>query len=142
MPPVIRSYLAEDREPLVALWSQCELTRPWNDPYLDIDRKLAADGANLVVLESGSELVGSVMVGYDGHRGWVNYLAVRPDHRGRGFGRLLMADAERRLRALGCPKLNLQVRGSNTAAIEFYRRLGFVVDDSVSLGLRLEHDAR
>jgi len=82
------------------------------------------------------------MVGYDGHRGWVNYLAVRPDHRGRGFGRLLMADAERRLRALGCAKLNLQVRGSNTAAIEFYRRLGFVVDDSVSLGLRLEHDAR
>jgi ribosomal protein S18 acetylase RimI-like enzyme len=140
MPPVIRSYLPEDREPLVALWSLCELTRPWNDPYLDIDRKLAVDGANLVVLESGSELVGSVMVGYDGHRGWVNYLAVRPDHRGRGFGRLLMSDAERRLRAVGCPKLNLQVRGSNTAAIEFYRRLGFVVDDSVSMGLRLEHD--
>jgi ribosomal protein S18 acetylase RimI-like enzyme len=140
MPPVIRSYLPEDREPLVALWSLCELTRPWNDPYLDIDRKLAADGANLVVLESGSELVGSVMVGYDGHRGWVNYLAVRPDHRGRGFGRLLMADAERRLRAAGCPKLNLQVRGSNMAAIEFYQRLGFVIDDSVSMGLRLEHD--
>jgi ribosomal protein S18 acetylase RimI-like enzyme len=140
MPPVIRRDLPGDREPLVELWSRCGLTRPWNDPYRDIDRKLAADPANLLVLEQDGRLIGSVMVGYDGHRGWVNYLAVDPGHQHQGLGRALMADAERRLRAAGCPKLNLQVRPSNQAAVEFYRRIGFAVDDVVSMGRRLQHD--
>ncbi len=80
------------------------------------------------------------MAGYDGHRGWINYLAVAPDRRDAGAGRALMAEAERRLRALGCPKINLQVRGSNTDVLAFYEHLGFVVDDAVSLGKRLEHE--
>jgi ribosomal protein S18 acetylase RimI-like enzyme len=141
-PPGIRPYLAADREPLVELWRRCELIRPWNNPYRDIERKLARDGENLLVLEENGELVGSVMVGYDGHRGWVNYLAVSPDRRGRGLGRMLMAHAEERLRALGCAKVNLQVRASNNAVIQFYLRMGYAVDDVVSLGLRLENDQR
>ncbi len=140
MDPVLRSYRPGDREALVSLWSICELTRPWNNPHRDIDRKLARDGDNLLVLEKGGQLIASVMVGYEGHRGWVNYLAVHPDHRRQGLGRLLMDVAERRLRDLGCAKLNLQVRASNETATEFYRQIGYAVDDVVSLGKRLEDD--
>ncbi len=124
----------------MALWSICELTRPWNNPHRDIDRKLARDGDNLLVLEEDNRLIGSVMVGYEGHRGWVNYLAVHPDHRRQGLGRLLMDEAERRLRDLGCAKVNLQVRASNETAREFYRQIGYTVDEAVSFGKRLEHD--
>jgi ribosomal protein S18 acetylase RimI-like enzyme len=137
---VLRSYRPGDREALVALWSICELTRPWNNPHRDIDRKLARDGDNLLVLEEDNQLIGSVMVGYEGHRGWVNYLAVHPDHRRQGLGRLLMDEAERRLRDLGCAKVNLQVRASNETAREFYRQIGYTVDEAVSFGKRLEHD--
>lgn len=137
-----RQYHPNDRERLVSLWSVCDLTRPWNDPHRDIERKLARDAANLVVLEGDDGLIGSVMVGYEGHRGWVNYLAVHPDHRRQGLGRTLMAEAERRLRELGCPTLNLQVSTSNDTAVQFYRRIGYVVDDVVSLGRRLEVDVQ
>ncbi len=124
----------------MSLWSVCGLVRPWNDPYRDIDRKLARDPENLLVVEHDGEVVGSVMVGYEGHRGWVNYLAVHPDHRGRGLGRRLMERAEELLGRLGCAKVNLQVRSSNEEAIGFYRRIGYSVDDSVSMGRRLEVD--
>ncbi len=87
-------------------------------------------------------VVASVMAGYEGHRGWINYLAVLPEYQGRGFGRVMMGEAERRLRDAGCPKINLQVRSSNTAVIEFYRRLGYGVDDVVSMGKRLEDDTQ
>jgi ribosomal protein S18 acetylase RimI-like enzyme len=138
--PVLRSYRPGDREALVSLWSICGLTRPWNNPHRDIDRKLARDAHNLLVIEEGDQLIGSIMVGYEGHRGWVNYLAVRPDHRRQGLGRLLMDEAERRLRDLGCAKVNLQVRSSNETAREFYRQIGYTVDEAVSLGKRLEQD--
>jgi ribosomal protein S18 acetylase RimI-like enzyme len=80
------------------------------------------------------------MCGYDGHRGWINYLAVNPAHRSAGLGRALMAEAERLLRAAGCPKINLQVRSSNAAVIAFYRAIGFAEDDVISMGKRLERD--
>jgi ribosomal protein S18 acetylase RimI-like enzyme len=86
------------------------------------------------------KVVASVMVGYEGHRGWINYLAVSPDFRKKGFGRRMMEEAERLLRAEGCPKINLQVRTSNGDVIAFYRAIGFLQDDVVSLGKRLEHD--
>jgi ribosomal protein S18 acetylase RimI-like enzyme len=85
-------------------------------------------------------LIASVMAGYDGHRGWINYLAVHPDYQRSGFGRMMMQKAEESLRAAGCPKINLQVRSSNVAVIEFYKTLGFKADDVVSLGKRLEPD--
>jgi ribosomal protein S18 acetylase RimI-like enzyme len=141
MTPTCRPFRTADRESLVALWALCRLTRPWNDPHLDIDRKLARDAEHLLIVEERSQVIGSVMVGYDGHRGWINYLAVHPDHRREGLGRLLMAEAEQCLRQQGCPKVNLQVRSENTSAVDFYRRLGYAVDDVVSMGHRLDDDS-
>ena len=110
------SFHAGDRDALIALWHECGLTRPWNDPDGDIDRKLAHDAENLLVAVDGGALVGSLMVGYDGHRGWLNYLAVTPSRRGDGLGRLLVDEAETRLAGLGCAKVNLQVRVGNDDA--------------------------
>ena len=136
----IRSYQASDEEAVVSVWQACELTRPWNDPRRDIQRKLAGDTGPFLVAEADDGVVGTVMVGYDGHRGWINYLAVDPARRGQGIGRALMEHAEHGLSALGCPKLNLQVRQGNAAALHFYERLGYARDDVVSLGKRLIHD--
>lgn len=136
----IRPFQPADEDQVVALWERCNLTRPWNDPRKDIRRKLAVRPDLFLVGELDGVIVGTVMTGYDGHRGWVNYLGVDPASRRRGLGRALMIEAERLLREAGCPKINLQVRASNAEAIEFYRRIGFAVDDVVSLGKRLEHD--
>ena len=137
---LIRPYQPADEAAVVALWDRCNLTRPWNDPRKDVRRKLAVQPDLFLVGELDGAVVGTVMVGYDGHRGWINYLGVDPDCRRRGVGRALMAEAERLLRLEGCPKINLQVRTRNTEVIEFYRRVGFAVDDVVSMGRRLEHD--
>ncbi len=136
----IRPYRADDAEALVSLWALSGLIRSTNDPFRDIERKIDADPNGLLVLDDDRPCIGAVMVGYDGHRGWMNYLAVHPEYRGRGFGRLLVAAAERRLTELGCPKVNLQVRTSNKEAVEFYRVLGYSMDDVVSMGRRLEED--
>ena len=98
---VIRPYRPDDEEALVSLWALCDLTRPWNDPFRDIERKIDADPDGLLVLEDDRQCIGAVMVGYDGHRGWINYLAVHPDHRGRGLGRLLVATASSVFRSSG-----------------------------------------
>jgi ribosomal protein S18 acetylase RimI-like enzyme len=136
----IRPYRPDDAEALVSLWALCDLTRPWNDPFRDIERKIDADPNGLLVLEEDRQCIGAVKVGYDGHRGWINYLAVHPDHRGRGLGRLLVATAEQRLSELGCPKVNLQVRAANKDAVEFYQSVGYSVDEVVSMGRRLDED--
>jgi ribosomal protein S18 acetylase RimI-like enzyme len=137
---LIRTFRPEDEAAVVALWRRCELTRPWNDPHKDIARKLAEQPGGFLVGEIEGRVVATVMVGYDGHRGWINYLGIDPDAQQQGLGRALMDEAERRLRARGCPKINLQVRCTNTQAIEFYRRIGFTQDDVLSFGKRLEHD--
>ena len=137
---LIRSYRESDEKAVVQLWRDCGLVVPWNDPAKDIQRKLGTQRYMFLVGLLGSRLVGAVMGGYEGHRGWINYLAVAPDCRKRRFGRRLMEEAEARLRALGCPKINLQIRNSNADAIEFYKRIGFSVDDVVSMGKRLEDD--
>ena len=94
-----------------------------------------------VVGEADGTLMASAMAGYDGHRGWVNYLAVHPDFRRQGHGQALMRHVEQGLLALGCPKLSLQVRSSNASVLAFYQALGFGQDDVVSLGKRLIVDA-
>lgn len=134
----IRPYAARDEEAVVALWEECGLTRPWNDPRRDIALKMEFQPELFFVGESGGALLATCMAGYEGHRGWINYLAVRPDLWGRGLGRAMMAQAEAALFALGCPKINLQVRRGNEAALAFYTRLGFRDDDLVSLGKRLD----
>lgn len=136
----IRTYRNIDQQEVIALWRECGLVVPWNDPVKDIQRKLEAQPELFLVGSVDRDIVGTVMAGYDGHRGWINYLAVSPRHRKQGYGRILMDHAKRKLEALGCPKINLQVRSSNSEAVEFYRRLGFEVDDVVSMGKRLEKD--
>ncbi len=136
----IRAFVNADRERVVELWQQCELVRPWNDPDSDIDRKVAVDDGLFLVGELGGTIVATAMAGYDGHRGWVNYLAVDPQRQGSGLGAELMADIEARLETLGCPKINLQIRTDNEGAIAFYERLGFSVDAALSMGKRLISD--
>lgn len=138
----IRPFEPADEDAVIALWERCGLTRPWNDPRKDIRRKLEVRPDLFLVGMRAGEVVATVMAGYEGHRGWINYLAVAPEHRREGLGRAMMAEAERLLREAGCPKINLQVRAGNEAALAFYRRLGYTVDDVVSLGKRLEEDGR
>ena len=137
---IIRAYELNDEPAVIALWQECGLTRPWNDPHRDIARKLTEQPELFLVGTYEGALVSTAMVGFDGHRGWVYYLAVALKHRGQSFGRMLMQEAERLLIERGCPKLNLQVRSSNTDAVEFYRKLGYTQDEVVSFGRRLIPD--
>jgi ribosomal protein S18 acetylase RimI-like enzyme len=136
----IRPYRQSDEAAVLALWQACDLLRPQNDPTKDIARKLKVNPEWFLVAEHDGNIVGTVMAGYEGHRGWINYLAVEPSRQLGGTGRALMAEAERLLRAAGCPKINLQVRPGNTKAMEFYRRIGFVPDEAISFGKRLVED--
>ncbi len=136
----IRPYRAADEEDVVALWHACGLVVPQNNRRRDIERKLRVNPEWFLIGEVDGKIVASCVAGYEGHRGWINYLAVHPDCRRRGLARRIMAEAERLLGEAGCPKINLQVRSTNSGVIEFYRALGFRVDDVVSMGKRLEPD--
>ena len=136
----IRSFQDSDEAQVIRLWERCGLLRPWNDPSKDIARKKRMQRELFLVGTIGDEIVASVMGGYDGHRGWVYYLAVDPNRRRQGLASALMTEVERRLRELGCAKINLQVRRDNLEAISFYERIGFKEDAVVSLGKRLERD--
>lgn len=139
----IRPFQPEDTDAVVALWADAGLTRPWNDPRKDIARKLTVQPELFVVAEDETgRILGAVMAGYDGHRGWMNYLATQLDCRGLGVGRELVTHVETRLRDLGCPKVNLQVRAGNAQVVDFYRRLGYEIDDTVDLGKRLIPDLK
>ncbi len=136
----IRPFQPTDAASVIALWEKCNLVVPWNDPQKDIARKLARDADLFLVGILDGMLVASVMAGYEGHRGWINYLAVDPDMQKHGLGRMMMATAEKRVFAMGCPKINLQVRERNTGVIKFYRKLGYSIDPVVSMGKRLTPD--
>ena len=136
----IRPYRMADEQSVITLWTLCDLTRSWNDPAKDIARKLTVQPELFIVAEVRDQIVGTVMAGYEGHRGWINYLAVHPDHQRRGIGRALMTEAAEKLQAMGCPKINLQVRHSNLDASAFYRALGYLEDDVMSMGKRLIAD--
>ena len=127
-PPValaISPIADADLPAVIALWQACGLTRPWNDPASDI--ALARRGPNSAVLvgRDNGAVVATAMVGHDGHRGWVYYVATDPDHRGRGFGRAIMAAAEDWLRVAGIAKLQLLVRRENAKAGAFYQSIGY-----------------
>jgi ribosomal protein S18 acetylase RimI-like enzyme len=134
----IRPFQPIDETLVVQLWKDCNLVVPWNDPLRDIQRKLQVQPALFLVGFVSGKLAATVMAGYEGHRGWLNYLAVAPRFRRQGLGRKMVAEAEARLRQMGCPKINIQIRSGNTEVIEFYRRIGFKADDVVSMGKRLE----
>ena len=137
MPLTFRPYVPEDQKAVVALWEACQLVVPQNDPIADIQTKIQFQPDLLLVAVAENRLVGTVMAGYDGHRGWINYLAVAPEWRRQGIAKAMMVLVEKKLRALGCPKINLQVRRTNTAVIRFYQAVGFQEDDVISFGKRL-----
>ena len=136
----IRPYLAADEAQVIALWQTCGLTRPWNNPILDIQRKLRVQPDWFLVGEDVTGVMASAMFGYDGHRGWINYLAVAPDFQRRGLARQLVEHGESLLLAAGCPKLNLLVRSSNASVIGFYKKLGYGQDEVLGMGKRLIPD--
>ncbi len=137
---IIRSFQEADTEKVVELWEDCSLTVPWNDPKKDIQRKRVVQSELFLVCEEGNRIIGSVMGGYDGHRGWLYYLAVHPNHRQQKIGTLLVSEVEDRLKKRGCPKVNLMVRTGNSEVLSFYRRLGYQVDEVVGLGKRIIPD--
>jgi ribosomal protein S18 acetylase RimI-like enzyme len=136
----IRPYKASDQSAVIDLWVQCELVKPWNNPQKDIERKLQVNPELFLVGENRGEIVATVMAGYDGHRGWVNYLAVSPDARKSGLGRELMKHVEKLFTECGCPKINLQIRHTNSQAVEFYKAIGYDVDEVIGMGKRLIPD--
>tara|TARA_R110002167_G_scaffold192921_5_gene395538 strand:+ start:152 stop:562 length:411 start_codon:yes stop_codon:yes gene_type:complete len=127
-----------DAAAIIALWQTCGLTRPWNDPDRDLSLARDAAGSTILVARDGDRICGSVMTGFDGHRGWVYYLAVHPEVQRRGVGRALMAAAERWLADRGAPKIQLMVREDNADAIGFYEALGLARQPVVTLGRRLD----
>ena len=131
-------YSSEYQDAIVDLWRKCNLTVPQNDPVEDIQRKLVFQPELFFVALFGGKVIGSIMVGYEGHRGWLNYMAVLPEHQRQGYGRKLAEKAVDELKRLGCLKVNLQVRKSNVSVVEFYKHLGFKDDDVVGLGKRLK----
>ncbi|MFI7494869.1 GNAT family acetyltransferase [Kocuria sp. M4R2S49] len=122
------------REDAVSLWQDAGLTRPWNDPRADLDRALGSASSTVLAAVEDGRLTGTAMVGHDGHRGWVYYVAVHPARRGQGLGRELMAAAEEWVAERGIPKMQLMVRTTNPGTREFYERMGYAVQDTVVLG--------
>jgi ribosomal protein S18 acetylase RimI-like enzyme len=136
----IRAFTLRDTESVIALWQATGLTRSWNNPHLDIQRKMTVQPELFLVAEEGHDVVGTVMAGYDGHRGWLYYLASDPHHRGKGIGRALVAAAEDALLELGCPKVQLMVRPGNKDVLGFYDSLGYERFDTTTTGKRLVVD--
>jgi len=136
----IRAFELADTEPVVSLWQETGLTRPWNNPYQDISRKMRVQPELFLVAVDETTIVGSVMAGYDGHRGWLYYLASSPARRGEGIGRRLVERAEELLVDLGCPKVQLMVRTENIEVHDFYASLGFEPFETWNTGKRLIAD--
>lgn len=136
----IRTYNPADAGSIIDLWKRCGLVVPQNDPWADLERKVRTNPEQLLVGVVDGQVIATVMAGYEGHCGWINYAAVHPDHRRKGYGKQMMQAAEEALAAVNCPKINLQVRKSNEQVVAFYQSLGYQTDDVVSLGKRLVDD--
>ena len=133
----INSYNPDYLNGVLNLWKNCSLIVSQNDPIEDIQKKLDFQPDLFFIGLLQGRVIGTVIAGYDGHRGWLNYLAVLPEYQRRGFGKQLVDRAVDALRALGCLKVNVQVRTSNVSVVDFYRNIGFLEEDRVSLGMRL-----
>lgn len=137
----IRPFHIDDQESVIALWQELGLVTPKNDSAKDIQRKLKVNPELFLVARRDDHIVGSVMGGYEGHRGWINYLGVAPNCQRQGIASALMSRIEAELLAKGCPKINLQVRNTNADTIAFYIALGYFDDNVIGLGKRLIHDS-
>ncbi len=136
----IRPFREADTNAVVDIWLECGLVVPHNNPMRDIERKLEVNPEWFLVGELDGRIVATCMVGYEGHRGWINYLAVLPEFQNRGLGRSMMEHAEALMQCAGCAKINLQIRSSNSDVIRFYERIGYIQDKVVSMGKRLDPD--
>jgi ribosomal protein S18 acetylase RimI-like enzyme len=134
----VRELAGRDASSVIALWAEAGLTRPWNDPARDFQRALDGTTSAVLGLTHDSELIGTVMVGHDGHRGWVYYLAVAKSHQRQGIGSELMRAAEKWLHAIGAIKVQLMVRSDNESALNFYDRVGYEPSDVKVLSRWLE----
>jgi ribosomal protein S18 acetylase RimI-like enzyme len=137
---IIRQYHTDDERDVIDLWSECGLIARQNNPKLDIERKLKVNPEWFLVGELEGKVIATCMAGYEGHRGWINYLAVAQQYQRQGFATQIVREVERILQAVGCPKINLQIRTANTGVIKFYKAVGYDIDDVVSMGKRLEYD--
>lgn len=135
-----RPYRSSDKNDVIILWVEYGLVVPHNNPKRDIERKLKVNPELFLVGILDEKLIATCMAGYEGHRGWINYLAVLPEYQRRGFAGRMIEAAEKKLKTVGCPKINLQIRSTNTEVIEFYKSIGYLVDDVVSMGKRFEKD--
>ena len=136
----IRAFEDADTDAVVALWETCGLTRAWNDPRKDIARKLTTQPELFLIGELDGAVMASAMIGFDGHRGWISYLAVDPEQRGNGYARELIGEGERLLTERGCPKIMLMVRSDNSAVIDLYEHLGYATETTILMGKRLIPD--
>lgn len=130
----------DDLEDVISLWESSGLTRPWNDAGNDFRSAVAGTTSDILMLRRAGDTVATITVGFDGHRGWVYYLGVAPDHRCKGLGRKMMDAAEAWLKRRDAPKIQLMVRDDNEAAIGFYKALGYEVQPVVTIGRRLDQD--
>jgi ribosomal protein S18 acetylase RimI-like enzyme len=136
----IRPFQIQDEQVVISLWEKCGLIRSWNDPRKDIHRKLQVNPELFLVGILNNQVIATIMAGYDGHRGWLNYLAVDPEHQRNSYANTLVNKAEKLLLEIGCPKINLQIRTINQAIKDYYHQLGYQVDDCISMGKRLIPD--
>jgi ribosomal protein S18 acetylase RimI-like enzyme len=137
---IVKPYSSQNMDDVIDLWNRCNLLRSWNDPKKDIKRKLKVNPELFLLGFIDNKLIATVVGGYDGHRGWINYLAVDPAYMQRGFGKQILEAVEEKIRALGCPKINIQVRTDNKDILKFYESNGYKMDKVVSMGKRLEED--
>lgn len=134
---IIRNYKENDKIHVIEIWEACGLLIKGNDPGKDIELKMKFQPELFFVASINNTVVATVMTGYDGHRGWLNYLGVHPAFRGKGYGRSLVKYSIQKLKELNCPKLNIQVRNSNTGVMGFYQKLGFIMHDVIGMQLKL-----
>ncbi len=137
---IIRQFSHTDLEDIISLWELCGLTRPWNNPEIDIFRKAEQQDGLFLIATRDDKLVATLMGGYDGHRGWISYLAVHPQYQRQGIATALVQQLEKRLIARGCPKVQLLIRKDNLDIQSFYDELGYEEVDAICLGKRLISD--
>jgi len=136
----LRQFGEQDEDQVIELWRTCGLLRQWNNPHRDIERKSRVNPELFLVGLINNEIIATAMGGYDDHRGWINYLAVKPEYQRKGYARQLMEALEKKLLKIGCPKINIQVRAENKSAMDFYKKVGYQSDNVISFGKRLIKD--
>lgn len=132
----IRTYKDSDKNLVISLWKKVFNPRkPHNNPKIAINMKIKQNDGLFFVAEENNQIIGTIIAGFDGHRGWLYSLALHPQHRRKGIGSKLVKKAIEELKKLGCLKVNLQINSDNDEVVEFYKKNGFIVEDRISMGI-------